>query len=137
MITFLPYAGFHESARALDDKRLGKQRVEARQLMRALEAWLGGAVDSRLLWSPACLMWSETPLALAAYCNAMIDEWVRRGFKNTMVRVELSGLAVDYPSWLGREDFHASHRAALLAKDPTHYGQFGWTERPRVAYVWP
>jgi hypothetical protein len=28
MQTFLPYPGFDESARALDDRRLGKQRVE-------------------------------------------------------------------------------------------------------------
>ena len=41
------------------------------------------------------------------------------------------------PSWLGRGDFHASHRAALLAKDPDWYGQLGWSEPPVVAYVWP
>jgi hypothetical protein len=32
MQTFLPYSGFAQSAAALDNKRLGKQRVEARKL---------------------------------------------------------------------------------------------------------
>ena len=36
MQTFLPYADFAESARALDQKRLGKQRVEVIQIVRAL-----------------------------------------------------------------------------------------------------
>jgi hypothetical protein len=33
--TFLPYADFAESARVLDRARLGKQRVEALQVLRA------------------------------------------------------------------------------------------------------
>jgi len=47
------------------------------------------------------------------------------------------------PDWLGRADFHAAHRAVLLAKDPEWYGQFGWPESPaekvngRWPYVWP
>ena len=34
--TFLPYPDFVKSAKALDYKRLGKQRVEAWQILRAL-----------------------------------------------------------------------------------------------------
>ncbi|MFL6108162.1 MAG: pyrimidine dimer DNA glycosylase/endonuclease V [Marmoricola sp.] len=40
MQTFLPYADFEKSARALDTKRLGKQRVETIQVVRAL-TWEG------------------------------------------------------------------------------------------------
>src|SRR5947208_1979490 len=36
MQTFLPYADFERSARVLDRKRLGKQRVETIQVVRAL-----------------------------------------------------------------------------------------------------
>lgn len=32
---------------------------------------------------------------------------------------------------------HASHRSNLLRKEPEHYTQFGWTEPPDLAYVWP
>jgi hypothetical protein len=34
--TFLPYPDFAASAQALDQRRLGKQRVEALQVLRAL-----------------------------------------------------------------------------------------------------
>jgi hypothetical protein len=37
MQTFLPYADFAECARVLDDKRLGKQRVECLQILKALQ----------------------------------------------------------------------------------------------------
>ena len=36
MQTFLPYPNFVASARALDTKRLGKQRVDTRQIQNAL-----------------------------------------------------------------------------------------------------
>ena len=36
MQTFTPYSDFEESLRALDLKRLGKQRVEVIQIVRAL-----------------------------------------------------------------------------------------------------
>lgn len=36
MQTFLPFPSFEETASALDYKRLGKQRVETWQLIRAL-----------------------------------------------------------------------------------------------------
>jgi hypothetical protein len=34
--TFLPFPDFDRTARVLDDRRLGKQRVEALQVLRAL-----------------------------------------------------------------------------------------------------
>ena len=37
MQTFLPYEDFRASARVLDRQRLGKQRVEAKQILQALE----------------------------------------------------------------------------------------------------
>jgi hypothetical protein len=40
------------------------------------------------------------------------------------------------PYWFGDTDFHSRHRAALLAKDPKWYGQFGWKEKPAIDYRW-
>ncbi len=37
MQTFLPYTDFKQSARCLDYKRLGKQRLEARTILNILE----------------------------------------------------------------------------------------------------
>jgi hypothetical protein len=128
--TFLPYPDIMRSAQCLDYRRLGKQRVEARQLITAIDFDGGG-------WSnhPAALMWRGYRPALIHYGNVMIWEWERRGYRNTM-----KGIAVEvteYPPWFGDLDFHASHRSNLLRKDPVYYGQFGWTEPDNLEYVWP
>jgi hypothetical protein len=130
MQTFLPYPGFRESAATLDNRRLGKQRVEAFQILKTLRT-------GRKAWSnhPAVKMWREHEDALVLYMDAMIKEWIHRGFKNTMV-IEPVG-DVLYPQWLGKETFHSAHRAALLAKAPEHYGAFGWSEVPEIRYEWP
>jgi len=52
MQTFTPYSDFEESLRTLDLKRLGKQRVEVIQIVRALTV-PGYAWSSH----PAVLMW--------------------------------------------------------------------------------
>lgn len=128
MQTFLPYPDFAASARALDRARLGKQRVEARQLITALTTGSG--------WSnhPAARMWRGHEGALAEYGDAMIEEWIQRGYRNTMPLLTESG---PKPHWFGDPAFHAAHRSNLLRKDPTHYAQFGWAEPPDLPYVWP
>lgn len=131
MQTFLPFPDFERSARVLDYRRLGKQRVEAFQIIRTLRGISKG-------WAthPAVLMWQGHDACLGLYMDAMIREWIARGYRNTMA---LSGSDPDAPPppWLGDEAIHASHRAALLSKDPDHYGGFGWAEAPAYAYVWP
>lgn len=130
MQTFLPYFDFLTTARCLDYRRLGKQRVETLQILKALKH--GGA------WSnhPATLMWKGFENALAEYGNYTIAEWIRRGYKNTMKFFPINGEIV-YPSWLGLDSFHSSHRAALLFKNPTFYKNFNWKESPELSYIWP
>ena len=53
MQTFLPYPSFARSAAALDPSRLGKQRVEAFQLLRA-----NTIADYGWRHHPAAKMWS-------------------------------------------------------------------------------
>ena len=53
MQTFVPFADFEKSMRTLDSKRLGKQRVEVIQIVRALTV-PGYAWSSH----PAVLMWN-------------------------------------------------------------------------------
>ena len=81
-------------------------------------------------------MWRGYENALAFYKDLCIEEWVRRGYKNTMQKEESYG-AIRLPGWLGREDIHASHRSNLLKKDPEFYGKYGWTEPDDIDYVWP
>jgi hypothetical protein len=141
MQTFLPYPDFAQSAKCLDMRRLGKQRVEVLQLLKALIA--GGG------WSnhPATKMWRGYEQALTDYGFAIIEEWVERGYKDSCrdkIYELISGVAENWwpgetvlPPWLGNEEFHAAHRSNLLRKDPVHYGQFGWTESDDLPYIWP
>lgn len=133
MQTFLPYPSFQRSARCLDRLRLGKQRVEALQILSTLRGTSSGWVNH-----PAVRMWRGAETLLAVYAMAMIQEWTARGYKNNMVLPEIPDLAkFEEPAWLGDENFHASHRSNLLRKDPKHYGQFGWTEPTDLPYIWP
>lgn len=155
--TFLPFADFARSARTLDTKRLGKQRVETLQVMRALTVEGYGWRNH-----PAARMWEGHRPSLMAYQDATCDEWERRGFADTcrektlevlalpstLFRRSLSLPAVDElrlyragetspPSWLGREDVHASHRSNLVRKDPEHYMPLFPGTPPDLDYVWP
>ncbi len=144
MQTFLPYAHFQSSAEVLDYRRLGKQRVEALQILTTL-------VTGRKAWAnhPATLMWKGYEQALAEYGRACCEEWVsNRGFKDTC-RDKINALlgppgagatlvqTYRMPPWLGDPEFHASHRSNLLRKSPQYYYRFNWAEPDDLPYVWP
>lgn len=135
MQTFVPYDTFASSAMCLDYRRLGKQRVETYQLLRA-------NLDITLGWKnhPAALMWRNNINGLIAYGVVMCDEWTKRGYKDTTKEKILAlGYAdsSDLPSWWGDPDIHSSHRSNLLRKDPDFYSQWGWNDDPAAPYVWP
>lgn len=71
MQTFLPLPDFAASAASLDRQRLGKQRIENLQLMRAI-------VDPSAGWRnhPCVGMWRTVPCALFRYHEAICSEWV-------------------------------------------------------------
>jgi hypothetical protein len=135
MQTFVPYPNIAASAAALDYRRLGKQRVETFQILRANLGMTAG-------WSthPASRMWANNAQGLIAYGVAMCDEWIARGYKDT-TRAKILELgapdAEDMPSWWGDNAVHSSHRSNLLRKDSLYYSQFGWEDDPSAAYVWP
>lgn len=66
----------------------------------------------------------------------MIDEWVSRGYNNTMVKFGTKP-DVKMPVWFGDKDFHASHRSNLLRKDAAFYSKYGWVEPDTLPYIWP
>lgn len=134
MQTFLPYPEFEETARILDYRRLGKQRVEAWQIIRALNGHTRGWVNH-----PATRMWRGHIDALALYGTAICSEWVRRGYNDTLLPrfTELLRENVAMPPWLGNSDLHLSHRSNLIRKAPDHYRQY-WRGTPDdLPYIWP
>lgn len=140
MQTFLPYESFSESAKCLDYRRLGKQRVEAYQILRALTGQSKGWVNH-----PAVKMWRGYEWQLYLYTLDICQEWTRRGYKDS-IRDKVRALIGDdpdahkypnrLPSWLGGA-IHASHRSNLLRKNKEFYSKYGWTELDNLEYVWP
>ena len=145
MQTFLPLPGYLRSARVLDDKRLGKQRVECKQILRALGVPVGGVVGKGG-WRhhPAVKMWRGHEYSLACYSIAVCEEWRRRGHSDSLLPQFEQAASATYssgstarPAFVGDDQFHASHRSNLLRKDAQHYGQFAWSESADLPYVWP
>ncbi|MFB8085733.1 MSMEG_6728 family protein [Streptomyces sp. NPDC055992] len=149
MQTFLPFPDFTESARVLDPRRLGKQRVETLQVFRGLTVPGYG-------WRrhPAVRMWAGYEEALVRYGLDICAVWTAEGRADTCAdtlvrdfRAHRAAVTVrsqdrlgadgDLPQWLGTTDFHRSHQSALVRKDPEHYRD----RFPRVPddlpYVWP
>jgi len=141
MQTFLPYPDFNVSAKILDYRRLGKQRVEAYQILNVLErrkAIQKGDKNVPKGWinHPAVLMWEGYEDALTKYYNVVVDTWILKGYKNNMPRFIIADV-IHLPHWLGDENFHASHRSNLLRKDFSFYSQYDWTEPNNLPYIWP
>ena len=165
--TFLVDRDFKKSAQLLDSRRLGKQRVEAYQILnlienirilstqsgircvsdfqtfvRELKKWYASrhfvyilcgdylietndksptiGKDERVIKMGFCNhpiveMWFGYEDALKEYINAHIEEWIHRGYKNTMKRYEVN--AKIYPEWCEWDYFHENHKSALLAKE--------------------
>lgn len=148
MQTFLPYPDFAASAAVLDDRRLGKQRVEALQVLRAVTWPTYG-------WKhhPAVKMWAGYPDGIAAYGLAVCAEWVGRGRADTCAATIGTDLAAagrpgprsqdelarcgELPLWIGDERVHRSHRSALVRKDPGYYGPLFPDADPEEDYFWP
>lgn len=149
MQTFLPFDDFERSARSLDDRRLGKQRSEALQVLRALTRPSYG-------WKshPAVLQWKGHEEALVSYALVVCGEWCRRGFADTVavsITAELAeatgaravrsqselAAAGELPPWLGEPAFHAGHRSALVAKDPDFYRERFPDAVDGAPYYWP
>jgi len=102
---------------------------------------------------PAVKMWAGYEDALARYglevCRAWTEEGRADTCRLTLLRDLADGCAVrhlrtqdelggagDLPPWLGDEALHASHRSALLRKDPEYYGAL-FNDPPGLPYVWP
>ena len=146
MQTFLPFPDPVKCSKVLDYQRLNKQRSECKHIINLLSYHKqkithypkGHKKEGKKIGyinHPIVRMWRGHEKALMLYCNEMIVEWKRRGYNNTMKTYPVKG-KVSFPAWWGNQKLHASHRAALLTKNPDHYSQFKWKEKPEISYVW-
>lgn len=132
MQTFLPYPSFIDSAKSLDRQRLGKQRVEALQLLKG--QWPN---------HPAAKMWQGYKEALALYGVYICREWTGRGYKdNCLIQIldevpDIDFGNVQFPNWFGNYDFHRSHQSNLVRKDSLFYAPQFQNVPDNLPYVWP
>lgn len=145
MQTFLPYPDFAATAAVLDWRRLGKQRVEALQVLRAITVPGYGWRNH-----PAARMWLGYEEALVRYGLEVCAGWRATGRADGVAdtlhaefgravrdQAELAS-AGELPPWLGWEPLHRSHRSALLRKDRDYYRpRFGGDLPDDLPYVWP
>ncbi len=142
MQTFLPSPSFSESARVLDNRRLGKQRVETFQVLKALQ-------NPDYGWQnhPAVNMWRGYGEALLRYQEAICFEWTEnRGFRDTCLRKaqevyetmtdQQKGVG-EIPAWLGNPKLHLSHQSNLLRKEQEFYRKHFPNVPDDLEYVWP
>ena len=161
MQTFMPYTKYHKVAKTLDYRRLGKQRVEAMQTYNQITTGKGGYPHH-----PINKMWKGYESSLAEYTNAMITEWISRGYKNTMEFIKccdylnieddnhptklwhyiptyLTYNRTDFPyehlkpPWIYDRKVRISHQSNLLRKDWDYYSkQFGTHIGTNMPYIW-
>jgi hypothetical protein len=134
MQTFVPERTFHDIGLILDRQRLGKQRVETLQILRANLGLTKGWVNH-----PASKMWRGHEAGLCAYGIAMCDAWTAKGYTDSCadkMRELVRPDANDLPEWWGRADIMESHRSNLVRKFPEHYRNFYPAVLDNLPYVW-
>jgi hypothetical protein len=163
MQTFLPFESFTQSAACLDNKRLGKQRVECKQILQALQQGPYVMYDvvlsqqvfgmpltdsntrykkRKTAWynHPATQMWKDSQLELCYYALAICEEWQKRGFSDTLLDYFYKQIQVlpfvEAMPLLGNESFHQSHQSNLVRKDNSHYRKYFPTVPNNLPYIW-
>lgn len=119
MQTFLPVANYEKSAKILDGKRLFKQLIEAKSILKA------NITGTGWIHHPITKAWKDFLPELSVYTLTIAQECVNRGIKvnldNERFVIEQyynASVTKDFvrPPFMGHEDFHASHRSNLLRK---------------------
>ncbi len=163
MQTFLPYSNFDKTFDVLDYRRLGKQRIEAKQCLLVcyrykdidISAPLGmsekyaGYTWTRFKNHPCAKMWVGHESMLFDYTIKCCQHWIDRGYNdNTLPLIRQAQVYAPTtqctpPPWLGNAKFHLMHKRVLIAKKPDFY-QSLWPdilpatkEKGRWPYIWP
>lgn len=136
VVTFVT-SGHPSCVGDLDNRRLNKQRIEAKQI---LDTLLGTGTRKN---HPSVLMWTGHTDALKVYINHCIRTWLGRGKHCELVEyTDVDENTVVYPWWFTWDALHLSHKCSLLRKEPNYYtGIFSLKELEKEwlqhGYIWP
>ena len=135
MQTFMPDSDYVGSAKSLDNKRLGKQRVEAYQILNALTGKSNGWVNH-----PATRMWRGYEWQLANYGYEICREWIARGFEDSLSSHFKQYMADNprchKPWWVNNRALQLTHQSNLLRKDWDYYSKY-FRVPSDLPYIWP
>ncbi len=141
MQTFITSFNQAETAKNLDNKRLGKQRVEAIQIANCLLI-----KENKWKNHPAVKMWKGYEDYLVnIYLSSIMKEWINRGFNNLkcsphalrLMSLLFNNHKILTPFWLN-EKFILSHKSNLIRKNPDYYKPiFGYDIPDNLPYIWP
>lgn len=149
MQTFITDFDLEQSAQNLDNKRLGKQRVEAIQIANCLlikeSAWKN---------HPAVKMWKGYEIYLIRYIYLHLIEWEKRGYKNiecwkhyyNLLHAVTTKMYIQQciqvnvfsksPEWL-TDRFIEAHRSNLIRKNSAYYKPLFSKTKEGLDYIWP
>ena len=134
--TFLISSDFSSSAKILDNKRLFKQCVEAKQIINILV----DVTESKTGFKshPAVKQWTGYVNSLKDYYNCHLKEVFARGhWKTQMQLYEING-PIEHPWFVSCQQFHYSHMASLKRKNPEYYSFLSYPEKyNQHGYLWP
>lgn len=119
MQTFLISPNFSDTAKVLDNQRLNKQIIEARQIFQVVSGKSKGWASH-----PAVKQWMGFPIAISDYYMDMVLEAGGNRGMNPSIDNEIVDFANDnatnpnppYPAWITDERVHISHKSRLLFK---------------------
>lgn len=144
MQIFLPFPDFEQSCNALDTFRLGKQRIEAFQIWKAVTS------QSKKGWANHVVtrMWKDYLVALRKYlvicCRVYGSRKTKKGkfCQNTKMleHIKENNLEVQehetvvMPPWIGDAQFHDSHKAMLYHKGVQNVATGLFEENPYTEF---
>lgn len=143
MNTFILNIDLKISASQLDQKRLGKQRLECADALAMLlgqPSWMSNRqyayIQKKYRNHPAWQMWKGYEPALIEYGLIVCGEWIGRGCKDTFLEkiIEFGDMlrppySMSNPPWL-TEEFVSNHRAIMLGKVHVKYRDVFFTGVP-------
>ncbi len=116
MQIFMPFSDVVSSLKSLDNKRLGKQRVEARWIIDIIQGIKQGQNH------PIIGMYRNYLPALIYYYNTCLEEFAARGYHNDKLQpIPLNEDCIVFPWFWNDEIILDRQKAILVFKDPTYY----------------
>ena len=130
MQVFLPYKNFYQAAKCLDRKRLNKQVLEIRLILKACVYKSKGWINHLIV-----KMWRGSESLLWHFGLTCCNEYFRKTkrvhkYKKWYLRTMNLWTNKNKPEWFSIDEIFLQYQANLFYKNFNHYSQFNWDVEP-------